>query len=240
MQPSCPACGRPIPVEDVNVATDVARCTACGQVFRASDIVGVRLRDEELEPPPGCRIAFESVTATEGALHVPRVGPRLADAFPVLFATFWVGFMALWTFGASRASVFFALFSIPFWLVGLAMWRGIVVAWTETQTISFDDREVTVVRCGPVFTRRKAIPFAEITGIGMAMVMPSDPITAARHFRRLTHMRGVRGIGVHVAEIRRGHRRTTFAEQMSEDELAWAVRVLVAIVEGRTGRRVGG
>lgn len=38
-----------------------------------------------------------------------------------IFAAFWEGFVIFWTLGAAQGSIIFALFSIPFHLVGLAM-----------------------------------------------------------------------------------------------------------------------
>jgi hypothetical protein len=38
---NCPKCRQPVAAEDVNVAADVAKCAACGEVFRASEALGV-------------------------------------------------------------------------------------------------------------------------------------------------------------------------------------------------------
>jgi hypothetical protein len=40
MQITCPACGNPIPTQDVNVQTSIARCLACGEVFNFTAQVG--------------------------------------------------------------------------------------------------------------------------------------------------------------------------------------------------------
>ena len=45
----------------------------------------------------------------------------VAGCFLVGFAAFWNTFLVVWTAGAASASVLFALFSVPFWIVGLGM-----------------------------------------------------------------------------------------------------------------------
>ena len=45
MTPFCPKCGRPIPVDDVNLSTGLARCRACNnrKGDRRLEDVGMRL-----------------------------------------------------------------------------------------------------------------------------------------------------------------------------------------------------
>jgi eukaryotic-like serine/threonine-protein kinase len=56
------------------------------------------------------------------SLSIPRVGLR-SPGFWVSsgFAIFWLGFVAFWTFSALAmgAPIFFAMFSLPFWAVGI-------------------------------------------------------------------------------------------------------------------------
>ncbi len=95
-----------------------------------SDFVsGVTLRErEELE---------RSLLRGESIFWATKPVARLwsVDCVPLMvFATFWLGFIAFWTFGAlgmptsledvskiQPAQIPFALFSIPFWLVGIGL-----------------------------------------------------------------------------------------------------------------------
>jgi hypothetical protein len=58
----CPKCGRPIPVEDVNLATALARCRACNNLFNVSSIL-------PQTPPPA---AAAPDPRTQPILSVPR------------------------------------------------------------------------------------------------------------------------------------------------------------------------
>lgn len=60
------------------------------------------------------------------SLVVPRVGLRSpALWFSGGFTVFWLGFVAFWTVSALAmgAPIFFAMFSLPFWIVGFVMIR---------------------------------------------------------------------------------------------------------------------
>jgi eukaryotic-like serine/threonine-protein kinase len=60
------------------------------------------------------------------SLSIPRVGMRTPGFwFSSGFAIFWLGFVAFWTFSALAmgAPIFFAMFSLPFWAVGIFLVR---------------------------------------------------------------------------------------------------------------------
>jgi len=63
------------------------------------------------------------------SLTVPRAGLRNpALWFSGGFAVFWLGFVAFWTFSALAmgAPIFFAMFSLPFWAVGVFLIRTLL------------------------------------------------------------------------------------------------------------------
>ena len=66
MKLNCPKCQAQIAAEDVNVATDLAKCVRCDEVFKASERMAVSDLTENLEPPAGSRINFEE----DEILHV--------------------------------------------------------------------------------------------------------------------------------------------------------------------------
>ncbi|NIQ99380.1 MAG: hypothetical protein GTN78_04160, partial [Gemmatimonadales bacterium] len=108
MQLICPNCGARIAAEEVNVQADLARCSACNEVFKASRLVGDADLSQSLEPPAGSKIEFEADQAGNASFHIPRRRLRGSDVFPMIFAAFWVGFMAFWTWVAASAGGFFA------------------------------------------------------------------------------------------------------------------------------------
>lgn len=88
------------------------------------------VRDHTISPAPrrpaGTRVKLhKSRTALEMA--IPPTGFRGETLGIGLFALFWNGGILVWTMGAvsSGAPLIFALFSVPFWFVGLGMLGGV-------------------------------------------------------------------------------------------------------------------
>lgn len=84
--------------------------------------------DQSLIPrqPAGTRVLLEK-TRHELNLDIPPVGFRGETVALGLFSLFWNGFLVVWTLGAAvGGGGFFALFSIPFWLIGGGMVIGVV------------------------------------------------------------------------------------------------------------------
>jgi eukaryotic-like serine/threonine-protein kinase len=74
--------------------------------------------------PFGSRVKLTISSTIDGdrlEVFIPPAGWSI-ELIPVMgFALFWNSFLVVWTAGAAKASVFFALFSIPFWIVGFGM-----------------------------------------------------------------------------------------------------------------------
>lgn len=72
--------------------------------------------------PAGSRIVAKK-TFGRLIVDIPPVGFRFDNLFWLGFALMWSGFLFFWTAGAIAvgAQLFFPLFSIPFWIVGLGL-----------------------------------------------------------------------------------------------------------------------
>jgi hypothetical protein len=127
MKLSCPKCGVQIPIEEVNIAKDLARCTRCAQIYPASQLLelddGVQLD----APPSGARFS------------------RGADGFVVEattrspIAVFLVPFMCVWSGGSivgiyggqiksGEFSLGMSLFGLPFLIMGGMLWGMALMA----------------------------------------------------------------------------------------------------------------
>ncbi len=73
-----------------------------------------------VEKPHGSKVRLQK----EGGaleLEVPPLGLRLSQIPMIGFMLFWLSFVAIWTAAAWHSTLFFAAFSIPFWLVGFGL-----------------------------------------------------------------------------------------------------------------------
>ena len=181
--------------------------------------------------PASSRIRFEVDAGPRGRIDLPRRGFRLADVVQVLFALFAIAFALLWTLLAAYAGAFFLILAIPCWLIVTGMLWGLLLGWSETQVIGFDDRILTVSKRSLVSSSVREIPLGEITTIESTTVALASPIAKARYFRyvRLTQRWSgglVRVEPIGVAAIQHGRRRTLFAEHATPEEKKWLVRLL--------------
>jgi eukaryotic-like serine/threonine-protein kinase len=95
----------------------------------------VRTRES---PPHGSRIVAQERSG-ELSLQIPGSGFRGSGLGLFGFASVWLIFITVWTGGAARGSLLFALFSVPFWLIGV---------WMVTQAV-FAMFGLITIRIGP-------------------------------------------------------------------------------------------
>lgn len=112
----CPGCGHTIPLEDVNVATDLALCRACGKTWSFSAVNGAtELKGVDLATPPkGVRVE----TDFEGATKIIYKRISSAGIFFVCFAVLWGGGSMTGIYGSQIMKGHFSLsqslFGLPF------------------------------------------------------------------------------------------------------------------------------
>jgi serine/threonine protein kinase len=90
-----------------------------------------------LTKPHGSRITL-SRTRDRLTINVPPGGITSENTGMLFFALFWNMFVLFWTFGAAAGSVFFALFSIPFWMIGLGMLYASLMSMASRFRLTMD------------------------------------------------------------------------------------------------------
>ena len=125
---------------------------------------------------------ISDITGSTGKLHSDRVivhntGSSVtevemtADGFSagmaglIFFALFWNGFVAFWTFMALQGSVLFAMFSIPFWVVGLGMLFGVVTQIFGSQRAIVRRDALVIRKILPFRKAEQVIPYSELKAI---------------------------------------------------------------------------
>jgi hypothetical protein len=121
-------------------------------------------------PPYGSRIRIDSsIQAIE--ILIPAKGWRIEFAFVALFAIAWNTFITFWTgfalFIPFPINLLFALFSLPFWGVGLSMLGGLLFGiWGRTRLKIDGDRiQMTLELFNWRWQRPKPMPREEITRV---------------------------------------------------------------------------
>jgi len=162
MEIICPSCRAKVATADINVATDVALCRACGNTFRLSEIVGGGMFSgllSSLAPPTG-PVDLNSPPA--GAWYQPAADGFTAGAttrswmalFIVPFTCVWAGGSMFGIYGTQfirgQFSLGPSLFGIPFLLgsMFLVSWCAMMVAGKVTVSVH-NDRLAIFTGVGP-------------------------------------------------------------------------------------------
>ena len=165
MELKCTKCGDNMDSRLANVQTNLIQCPSCKTIHKLSRLIDnqdnkpvkekpvyktnydhremASLSDNLPEKPTGSKL---EVFATYSSVEIiaPPVRFKTTDLFVAGFGGFWLLFIAFWTFMAAQASIIFALFSIPFWLVGFGMVGGLIRRLAEKQYIEVDSQNITM------------------------------------------------------------------------------------------------
>jgi len=108
------------------------------EISRLLDQSRDRLNNKYQYPKPlGSRIEFTKVDNVL-KIEVPPAGLRGEGVSILLFAVFWNGFLIIWTSMALKSG-FFAIFSIPFWIVGIGMaYTGLSIIFGKVYLVISD------------------------------------------------------------------------------------------------------
>jgi hypothetical protein len=175
---SCPHCHAKIPMEDVNVATDIALCRACGRTTSFSAISGSgEISLDCLNNPPRC-IRVEDGFSGDKTIVYHRMSPALLFLIP---------FTALWS-GGSMYGIYWSqirdgkfdpgqlLFGLPFAFGTVVLLAIIAYLMFGKWVIRLDRGEGSVfVGLGPLgWTRRFSYNRDTIVSFRMTSVKIND------------------------------------------------------------------
>ena len=161
----CSKCGAEIPADNINVNTDLAKCTSCNSIHKVSELNNYKTITNTSKPPIGTRITISEgiLGTTEYILN--KKGFTGSVIFTLFFSAFWLSFVSVWTFLAASGSIFFTLFSLPFWWVGISMLLGVLSSALEVQSIRLSDYSLILTKKKLFKTEKKEFAYHEIVSI---------------------------------------------------------------------------
>ena len=167
----CPFCHARIPAEDVNVATDIALCRACGRTAAFSVVSGSEEVSLDCLNNPPRNVRMESDFGGPITITYRRIS--LALLFLVPFTAFWSGFSMYGIYGTQIIKGEFdlhkSLFGIPF-LIGTVILLSIIVFLLLGKwVVTLDRGEGSVfVGVGPI-GRTRRFTYNRDTTVSMRM-----------------------------------------------------------------------
>jgi hypothetical protein len=165
MKFTCPACRQPFAAENINLHTDLALCTGCGQIARPSELADADFERAELRNPP-------KGAWYRPSLHEVVIGAttRHPSAFLLVpFMCVWSGFSLGGIYGTQIKngdfSLLMSLFGLPFLVGSIALGSIALMAVCGKVEVRLRGRAgVIFVGVGPLGWKR-AIDLNEIDHI---------------------------------------------------------------------------
>lgn len=172
---------KPAPPSPPESGTDISRDIDFDEVMR-KPLAALRNRLAEATKtespvrypdtlPSDSKVIVES--SEEGSRIVfPRMSLRASTVPGATFSLFWLGFVAFWTFMTlrMRAPLFFPFFSIPFWIIGAAMFKSTVSPLVSTKEILLSSHGISIKVRSLVSEKVDTWPLSDLGGI---KVLPS-------------------------------------------------------------------
>jgi hypothetical protein len=222
---NCPNCNWALDSENINIATDLAKCENCGTICKASSLVS-RQYDESLETTlKGSTIEITKELGDTVKIFFPRKGLTLWHIPQLFFLVFGFFFMTFWIREASQGSIFFALFSLPFWFVFSAMLIGIINSVFETQTLTVTNGQLTLEKKRPIKGKIIKLNFSDIQEIKLKF-MKAGPFSAYSNPRYMWRNQWSFGSGIEMPAIVSGSGTLYFFEDANDAEQNWVTKYL--------------
>lgn len=249
METSCPHCGEPMDAKWVNVERNLAKCEHCNAIFPADELLQGLVSSSgreydtplpavkedaplDLRPPVGSKVSIEAFDQNSLRIRNSRGGFGIQSLFMGVFATFWLGFVAFWTFMAAQGSIFFALFSIPFWFVGFGLAGGLIKSILGRDKIEFLDEGVRLTKWGIFRNKEILIPYDDIDHISLSNWKNSEKVSkrpfASIAFTATTEV---------APGISYGVNREYFFTNLTRTDMEWITRVMNQVLESKRDER---
>ena len=225
MELICTICKWTIDSANINVVTDLAKCGHCGTIHKAS-ILAHMVDDKILATPPrGSKIELTKEIGDNILIVMPKKRVTTSDISGLFFCVFWLGFVSFWTWSALQSSILFAMFSIPFWLIGLVMLVGIINNINETQTIEVSRSSLTLIKSRPFNSNEYEYSFDDIQSIKMTH-MQAGSFFGFSNLRYIQRQQRFLGAGLTTPTIITGLRTQYFFEWANDAEQEWVTKFL--------------
>jgi hypothetical protein len=165
----CPNCQQLIPLEDINVSTDIALCRSCGGTFSFSMLHESGTLGEPLPPEPPRHVRVEEGFPGQKTIVFKKISPIVLFLIP--FTAFWSGFSmwGLYIEPLMKGQIDWGrmLFGIPFLLGTIVLISVILLCLFGKWVITLDNGVGTVfVGIGP-FGRTRSFRYGRDTLVSL-------------------------------------------------------------------------
>jgi hypothetical protein len=102
MELICPSCKATISPDNVNIASNLAKCDKCNSIHKAGDLADSKSIDKINHPPTGSKMTIKKGFDDSIELFYPKKGFTVSVIPHLFFTIFWFVFISFWTWGVSQ------------------------------------------------------------------------------------------------------------------------------------------
>jgi hypothetical protein len=231
MELICPNCNASISPDNVNVSTDLAKCDKCNSIHRASELIEPKSIEKIINPPRGSKMIIKKGFDDSIELFYPKKGFTFSFVPQLFFIIFWFGFLCFWTYMAAQGSIIFAMFSIPFWIIGFGMFGGLINSILETQTLILSKTSLTLKKDRPIRPKRFDLKITDIQSIRLKP-LKMNPFSLFGNFKVMMKMQKSLGMGgIEMPAIISGVETVYFFEDANDAEQEWVTTSLDYVIK---------
>ena len=233
MELFCPNCNAKILPDNVNISSDLAKCDKCHTIHKVSELAGSKSSAKIKTPLPGSRITMKKSFNDSVVLFCPKKGFTTSVIPQILFIIVWLGFISLWAFIAAQNNLLFALFVIPFVVVGIGMIGGLINSISETQTLTISRTSLTLKKERPIRPKHLEIKLKDIQSVRMKN-LNMNSFSRFGNFRMMLKMQksiATRILGIEIPAIISVSKTEYFFEEANDAEQEWVTITLDSIIK---------
>lgn len=184
-------------------------------------------------PPYKSLITIEQKDDETIELHYPKKGFDMFDDLPhLVFCIVIIPFIVFFTGLAIQSDKFVIFIAIPFWLVGMGLWKGFLRSIFETQTIYLTKKHISLEKKSFLYSKKLEYPLSETVYVKMKH-LKALPFGFSHPYGMLSPMMSMNwkrrlytGVGIDILAIFSSKSIEYFFERANDIEKQWVVKYI--------------
>jgi hypothetical protein len=234
MELICSNCGAVIHPQDINIATDLAKCGTCKTMLRGSELKKLFSLDELLALPPKAKVQMQQHSNGTIELLAPamlRIRAIDGGILPLLFPLFILTVACLityWAVAVSKDPWGFGLLTIVLWIPGVLMGIYSLDTIFGYEKVFFNENEISIEVKKFLRTKQSVIDKRDIVNITFTNLRKAG--NSRDRFNNRIPSRG--NLFVEYPGIVTKESVHLFFYDLPLNEQEWAVRLLKQVLLG--------
>ncbi len=232
MELTCPKCDHTIDPIDINIATDLAKCSNCNSLYKASELASSIDENSLIIPPTGSKVELKRGLGEGFEIFLPAKGFTASDIPYLIFTILPLGILTSIPIMVMQGNAIFIVFTIPFLLISAFMGYQLYNSIKETQTLILTKDKFTIIKQKPFKEKKLVFHLDDIQVVKMKH-LKANIFSIFENFRYVWKLQWTFGAGIEMPALISKSKTTYFLEEASDAEQEWITTLLGALIKKR-------